>query len=69
MQIWKRWLIWAAAIVAVLLILPLFIPMSAYTKQAEILAAEALGVPVRIGELQLAFLPSPRLNEIGRAHV
>ena len=62
MQNWKRWLIWAVAIIAVLLILPLFIPMSAYTKQAEDLASKALGVPVRIGALQLAFLPSPRLN-------
>ena len=62
MQNWKRWLMWAAAIVAVLLILPLLIPMSAYTKQAEDLASKAFGVPVRIGTLQLAFLPSPRLN-------
>jgi len=62
MQNWKRWLMWATAIIAALLIIPLLIPMNAYTKQAEMLAAKALGVPVHIGALQVAFLPSPRLN-------
>ena len=47
---------------AALFIVPFFIPMSAYTKQAEVLAAKALGVPVHIGSLRVALLPSPRLN-------
>jgi uncharacterized protein involved in outer membrane biogenesis len=59
---WKRKLIWASAVIVVLLILPFLIPMSAYIKQAEAQAAKALGVPVSIGSLRIALLPSPRLN-------
>jgi uncharacterized protein involved in outer membrane biogenesis len=62
MQSWKRWFIWIVAIIAILLILPLLIPMSAYKKQAEGIATNALKSPVKIGTLQIAFLPSPRLN-------
>ncbi len=61
MQNWKRKLIWAGVIIIVLLVIPWMIPMSAYTKQAESLAARALGVPVHIGSLQVAILPTPRL--------
>jgi len=59
---WKRKLIWVATVVVVLLIVPFFIPMSTYTRQAEELATKALGVPVTIGSLRIALLPSPRLK-------
>ena len=59
---WKRKLVWLGVVLLALLIVPFFIPMSAYTKQAEALAAKALGVPVTIGSLRIALLPSPRLN-------
>jgi len=62
MHKWKQKLIWVGAVLAFLLIVPFFIPMSTYTKQAEDLAAEALGVPVTIGSLRIALLPSPRLS-------
>lgn len=62
MLMWKRRLIWIGAIIMALLIIPFLIPMSAYTKQAEVLATKALGVPVSIGALRIAFLPTPRLN-------
>jgi len=59
---WKRRLIWVGVIIAALLIVPFMIPMSAYTKQAEVLATKALGAPVNIGALHIALLPTPRLN-------
>lgn len=62
MQKWKRTLVWVGAAVAVLFFVPFLIPMSAYIKQAEELAAGKLGVPVSIGSLRIALLPSPRLN-------
>lgn len=62
MRKWKRQLIWVGAAVAVLFFAPFLIPMSSYTKQAESLAANALGVPVSIGSLHIALLPTPRLN-------
>lgn len=62
MHKWKQKLLWTGAIVVALLMVPFLIPMSAYTKQAEALAAEALGAPVSIGSLRIALLPSPRLN-------
>ncbi len=62
MLMWKQRLIWIGAVVAMLLIVPFLIPLSAYTKQAETMASHALGVPVSIGSLRVALLPSPRLN-------
>ena len=62
MRKWKQKLLWAGAIVAALLVVPFLIPMSVYTKQAEALAAKALGAPVSIGSLRIALLPTPRLN-------
>ena len=53
---------WTGVAVAVLFFVPFLIPMSAYIKQAEELAAAKLGVPVSIGSLRVALLPSPRLN-------
>jgi hypothetical protein len=62
MKNWKRTLAWVGVVVTVLFFVPFLIPMSAYIKQAEELAATKLGVPVSIGSLRVAFLPSPRLN-------
>ncbi len=62
MQNWKQKLIWTSAILIGLLVIPLMIPMSTYTRQAESLAEKSLGVPVHIGALHLAILPTPRLN-------
>lgn len=58
----KRYIIFAGIALAALFILPFLIPMSAYIGQVEEAATTSLGVPVKIGSLRLAFLPSPRLN-------
>src|SRR5664279_2664631 len=62
MKNWKRTLVWMGAVVAVLFFVPFLIPMSAYIGKAEQLAAAKLGVPVSIGSLRVAILPTPRLN-------
>lgn len=62
MQSWKRRLVWAFIVVAALLIVPFLIPMSAYIKQAETLASNMLGAPVRISAMRISLLPSPRLH-------
>lgn len=61
MNKWKRVLLGVGLLVAVLLVLPWLIPMSKYIAQAEQLASAQLGVPVTIGGLRIALLPSPRL--------
>lgn len=58
----KRYIIFAGIVLAVLFILPFMIPMHAYIGQVEEAAAIKLGVPVKIGSLRLAFLPSLRLH-------
>lgn len=45
-----------------LLVLPWLVPMSRYISQAEQIAASELGVPVAIGSMRIALLPSPRLK-------
>jgi uncharacterized protein involved in outer membrane biogenesis len=45
-----------------LVVVPFLIPMGAYISQAEQAATAALGVPVKIGMLRVAILPTPRLN-------
>ncbi len=62
MKNWKRYIAYAGITLAVLFFLPFLIPMSAYIGQAQEAATTSLGVPVNIGSLRLAFLPSPRLN-------
>lgn len=62
MKKWKRTLVWVGVVVAVLFFVPFLIPMSAYIGQVQEVATTSLGVPVNIGSLRLAFLPSPRLN-------
>jgi uncharacterized protein involved in outer membrane biogenesis len=62
MKKWKRYITFAGLTLAALFFLPFLIPMSTYIGQAEQLAAAKLGVPVSIGSLRVALLPSPRLN-------
>src|SRR5688572_24945928 len=62
MKNWKRYIIFAGIALAVLFFLPFLIPMSAYIGQVQEVAKTSLGVPVSIGSLRLAFLPSPRLH-------
>ena len=62
MKKWKRYITFAGVTLAALFFLPFLIPMSTYIGQAEQLAAAKLGVPVSIGSLRVALLPSPRLN-------
>lgn len=62
MKKWKRTLVWVGVVMAVLFFVPFLIPMSAYIGQVQEVATTSLGVPVNIGSLRLAFLPSPRLN-------
>lgn len=62
---WKRLAVFTAAILLVLLIIPFLIPMSTYTRQAEQLATAKLGVPVKLGSMRLALLPTPRVNVSG----
>lgn len=62
MKKYKRILIAALIVLIVLVVIPFLIPMSSYITQAEQAASDALGVPVRIGGLRVAVLPTPRLN-------
>lgn len=57
-----RILLGAGITLIVLVVVPFLIPMSAYIIQAEQVASAALGVPVQIGGIRLAVLPTPRLN-------
>lgn len=49
-------------VIAALIVIPFLIPMGSYITRIEAIANEALGVPVKIGSLRLAFLPTPRVN-------
>ncbi len=62
MKKYKRILIVALIVLIVLVVIPFLIPMSSYITQAEQAASDALGVPVKIGGLRVAVLPTPRLN-------
>jgi uncharacterized protein involved in outer membrane biogenesis len=58
----RRILLGAGIALIVLVLVPFLIPMSSYIAQAEQAASVALGVPVKIGGLRVAILPTPRLN-------
>lgn len=58
----KLLLIAVFALLAVLVVVPFLIPMGTYIVQVERLASGALGVPVRVGSLRAALLPTPRLH-------
>ena len=49
-------------VLVALFVIPFLIPMGSYIHRIETVAKESLGVPVRIGSLRLAFLPTPRVN-------
>ncbi|HEU4708903.1 MAG TPA: AsmA family protein [Methylophilaceae bacterium] len=65
MKKWKRLVIAGIVVFGVLLVVPFLIPMSAYTQQAEQIASEQLGVPVKLESMRLAILPTPRVNVSG----
>lgn len=48
-------------VIIALIILPFSLPTQTYIRKAESVASEKLGVPVRIANGHLRFLPSPRL--------
>lgn len=62
MKNFRRPAIIVSAVIAALILIPFLIPMGGYTHHIEAMANEALGVPVKIGSLRLAFLPTPRVN-------
>jgi len=62
MKKYRRILIAIPIILIVLVVIPFLIPMSSYIAKAEQAASDALGVPVKIGGLRVALLPTPRLN-------
>lgn len=62
MKKFRRPAIIAILVVIALLLVPFLIPMGNYISRIETTAQEALGVPVKIGSLRLAFLPTPRVN-------
>lgn len=45
-----------------LVVAPFLVPTATYVKQIEQLASDKLGVPVHIGSLHFAILPTPRVN-------
>lgn len=58
----KRKLLWLAAVFLALLIVPFFIPTATYLEKTQQLASDVMGVPVKIGSMHLALLPTPRAN-------
>lgn len=62
MRMHKRFLVAIPIILIVLVVIPFLIPMGAYVSNAEQVAADILKVPVKVGGLRIALLPTPRLN-------
>jgi uncharacterized protein involved in outer membrane biogenesis len=58
----KRPAIIVSVVIIALILIPFLIPMGGYIHRLEAAASEAIGVPVKIGSLRLAFLPTPRVN-------
>jgi uncharacterized protein involved in outer membrane biogenesis len=58
----KAVLLGAGLALSLILALPWLIPLDRYIAEAEQAASAALGIPVRIGDLRIAMLPSPRLK-------
>lgn len=65
MNKWVRITVVVGMVALVLLAVPFLIPMQSYINQAETIATQKLGVPVKINSLHLAFLPTPRINADG----
>ena len=49
-------------VLAALWVIPFLIPMGSYIHRIETMAKDHLGVPISIGSLHLALLPTPRVN-------
>jgi len=62
---YKKIILSSLIIVAALVIVPFFIPVEVYLKQAEEAASDALGVPVTIEEASISLLPTPRVSGLG----
>lgn len=62
MKNWKMASIAVGVAAVILMGLPFLIPMDHYIARVEQIASEKLGAPVAIGDIQIGFLPSPRLN-------
>lgn len=62
MKKFKRPAVIVILVVLALFVIPFLIPMGSYVGRIESVAEETLGVPVKIGSLRLAFLPTPRVN-------
>jgi hypothetical protein len=64
-----RWLRWTLAIVVVVVLaaiaVPFLVPLSSFIPRVSADASTAIGQPVRISELQLQLLPTPRAVAIG----
>ena len=67
MKFRKRLFIGAGVTVAVLLVLPLLIPLGRFIPEIERITSEQLQAPVRIESLRLSFLPLPRVTARGIA--
>lgn len=57
----KKYLIGLIVILAVLIVIPLMIPVRTYLDQAQRMATEKMGVSVSIGDGRLQLLPTPRV--------
>lgn len=58
----RPWLAGFAILLALLLAIPLLVPVRPWIPKIEAAASEALREPVRIGDLGLALLPTPRVT-------
>lgn len=65
MKKYKKIVFALGLVILLLIILPFLLPTERFIKQAEHIAAEKLGVPVKIAGGHLRFLPSPRLVASG----
>ncbi|WP_020168470.1 MULTISPECIES: AsmA family protein [Methylotenera] len=65
MKNYKKIVFAVVLVIVALIILPFLLPTQTYIQKAERVASEKLGVPVKISEGHLRFLPSPRLVASG----
>jgi len=65
MKNYKKIVFAVVLVIVALIILPFLLPTQTYIQKAERVASDKLGVPVKIAEGHLRFLPSPRLVASG----
>jgi len=65
MKFWKRWSLGAGIAVALLLVVPVVLPLGRFIPDVERVASEQLEAPVKIDSLRLFFLPWPHLSVDG----